>query len=432
MARERFVLAGLARARAEWFRALASWATSGAIPATFLGCVSGEELRAHLASGRRFSAVLLDAGLPGTDRDLLAAVREAGAVPVVVEAPGVHRDWVQLGAPAVLPAELTRDQLLDVLGAHAAVVAVGDPLAFEQDGEGGPVASLAPSVVVCGPGGTGASTVAIALAQGLAGSDAVAGPVLLADLCLRAEQAVLHDARDVTPGVQELVEAHRGRQPSLEEVQAHTFRVVERGYHLLLGLRRARYWSAVRPRAFETAFTSLRAAFATVVCDATADFEDESHGGSADVEERTVMARTALAHAAVVVAVGTPDMKGLHSLVRLLGDLADAGATAAQVLPVVNRAPRSPRSRAQIARALAELAGPSERAGPVFLPRRRVDAALRDGVAIPEPLPAVVTGAYRAALARLGSSEPVPTPLPQRVAPGELGAWSAPAGDGQA
>ena len=425
MSGERFVLAGLARARSAWFRTLASWATSGAIPATFLGCVSAEELRAHLSSGRRLSAVLLDAGLPVTDRDLLAAVREAGAVPLVVEAAGVDRDWGQLGAPAVLPTGFSRGQLLDALGTHAAVVEAGDALPSEGGGDDASASGLAPTAVVCGSGGTGASTVAIALAQGLARSASLSGPVVLADLCLRAEQAALHDARDVVPGIQELVEAHRGRRPRADEVQAHTFRVVERGYHLLLGLRRARYWAAVRPRAFEAALSSLRAAFATVVCDVTADFEDETHGGSADVEERTSMARTALGHASVVLAVGTPDMKGMHSLARLLVDLADAGAADAQVLPIVNRAPRSPRARAQLARALSDLSGPSEHPGPVFLPRRRVDEALRDGVALPDPLPALVAGGYAAVLARVGAEEPAGLRLPERVRPGQLGAWAA-------
>ena len=77
--------------------------------------------------------------------------------------------------------------------------------------------------------------------------------VLLADLNLDADQAALHDARDVVPGVAELVDAHRGGQPSADEIRTLTFRVPSRSYHLLLGLRRHRDWTVLRPRAFEAA-----------------------------------------------------------------------------------------------------------------------------------------------------------------------------------
>ncbi|MDP9419863.1 MAG: hypothetical protein M3P53_06925, partial [Actinomycetota bacterium] len=39
--------------------------------AEFVKCVSAEELRARLASGRPFSAALVDATLPAFDRDLV-------------------------------------------------------------------------------------------------------------------------------------------------------------------------------------------------------------------------------------------------------------------------------------------------------------------------------------------------------------------------
>ncbi|WP_165492004.1 AAA family ATPase [Egibacter rhizosphaerae] len=422
---ERFVLLGLGQPRAEWFRTVAAWATSGALPAEFLKCVSAEELRAHLSSSRIFSAALLDAGLPATDRELIGAVRDAGAVPIVVEAPGVQRDWSALGAVAVLPAQLEREDLLDTLGAHAPRVSTGEALPREPSADDGPPREEpAPVVTVCGPGGTGASTAAIALAQGLASEQDARRPVLLADLCLRAEQAMLHDARDVVPGVQELVEVHRGNRPTPGEVHAQTFRVVERGYHLLLGLRRPRYWSALRPRSFSAAFASLRQAFGTVVCDVTADFEGEADGGSMDVEERNLMSRTALGEASVVLAVGGPDMKGLHGLARLLAELREAGADDERVVPVINRAPRQGRRRAALAGALQELVPSDVRSAPVLLPRRRVDEALRDGVPLPGPLPDHLRGAFRATLERAGAGAREAAG-PEPVVPGSLGAFAA-------
>jgi hypothetical protein len=419
----RFVVLGLARPRSEWFRTLSGWSTSGAVPVEFSKCVSAEEVRAHLSGGRRWSAALLDGGLPAVDRDLLAAVRDAGASPIVVDAAGISRDWPSLGAAGVLPATFTREQFLDVLGATSSMVGAGETLPPDPGDAASAPAVLGPVAAVCGPGGTGASTAAIALAQGLAASGRLGGPVVLADLCLRADQAMLHDARDVTPGVQELVEVHRGRRLGVDEVHAHTYQVVERGYHLLLGLRRSRHWSTIRPRSFEAAFASLRRAFGAVVCDVSDEFEGEDETGSIDVEERNVMARTAATQASVVLPVGTCDLKGLHSLVRLLGDLADIGVSGRRVVPVLNQAPRAPRMRAGIVRTLAELTGGVEHSTPVFLPRRGVDEALRDGVALPASLTSVLDGAFHATL-RLDGQPDASADEPRPVVPGSMGSWS--------
>lgn len=428
MAAERFVLLGLARPRAEWFRGVGQWATSAAIPAEFLKCVSVEELRARLHSSRTFSAVLLDGSMASIDRDTLEVAREAGCVVLVVDDGQGRHDWIRLGAAAVLPTNLTREVLLDALASHAAMVGRGatSPL---DDGSTGTEAPTWRGLVaaVCGPGGTGTSTVAAALAQGL-GHDPRAADVVLADLALHGEQAMLHDVRDVVPGVQELVESHRSGRPSAEEVRALTYVVLERRYHLLLGLRRSRYWATLRPRSFLAAFDSLRCGFGVVVCDITADFESEDDAGSSDVEERNLMARTAVGSADVVFVVGRPGVKGLHGLVRVLADLVAAGVPANRIVPVVNEAPRQPRPRAEITRALAELAAPTLEGGgtvsPVFLPTRKVEEALRDAVALPAPLPSLLAGAFFAVVGRLGSpGAATQGPAPELVAPGSLGLW---------
>ena len=427
MAAERFVVLGLARPRSDWFRQVGRWSTSAAIPAEFLRCVTVEELRHRLGGSRPWSCALLDGGLAGVDRDLVQAVRDAGAVALVVD-DRPRRDWVALGAAAVLPTTLSREVLLDALATHVPLVPVAAPGRTAADGPrteadldalvgGGRVA------VVCGPGGTGASTTAAALAQGL--GQAGAGEVVLADLARHAEQAMLHDVRDVAPGVQELVDAHRGGTPTIDDVRRLTFEVVARRYHLLLGLRRARYWATLRPRAFEAAFASLRRSFATVVCDVTADFEGEADAGSIDVEDRNLMARTAAGRADVVFAVGRPEVKGLHALVRVIADLAAFGVAGSRIVPVVTAAPRLPRARAEVAATLADLAAPvlgsHAMPAPVFLPSRRVEEALRDAVALPAPLPTLLAGAFEATMARLGPCPLDPGPEPVLVAPGSLG-----------
>lgn len=442
--RERFVLLGLAPARQEWFRTVGRWSTAAMLPAEFLRCVSVEELRARLGSGRAFSAVLIDGQLPGLDRDLIEAARSAEAAVLVVDAEGL-RDWHALGASAVLAQPFSRDELVEVLQATATPIgsavldgAMDAPMRAAEEGR---------LLAVCGPGGTGASSVAIALAQGLAteagapraGASAVPpGSVLLADLCRVADQALLHDAQTLVPSIQELVEAHRAAVPPRDELLAQTFEVPARGYRLLLGLRRPRHWVALRPRALEAALDSLQSLAEVIVADVDADVEGEAETGSRDVEDRNLLARATLARAELVLVVTEPSMKGVHALIRTIGELASFGVPIERVLPVVNRAPRSPRRRAELTAAVATLAegsigavAASRLTNPLYLPERGVDQALRDGVALPAPLGRSLTRAVAALGAQLGerlvepSEEVTPVPIP----PGTLGGFTPQEGE---
>jgi len=425
----RYVVLGLALARSPWFRSVAAWSNSASIPVDFVKCASPVEARAHLAGTRRFSALLVDGGIPALDRDLIERAQEAGCAVIVVDDVRVHRDWRGLGAAALINPVFERQDLLDVLAEHARELHRADevpgdevlPLAHPGRGH---------VAMVCGAGGVGTSTVAIALAQGLTAVPAYAGSVLLADLALRADQAMLHDAGDVVPGVQELVDAHRTGRPRTEDLHTFTFAAAGRGYQLLLGLRRARDWPAVRPRAFASAFDSMVRGWRGLVVDGDAELEGEHETGSADVEERNVMTRTAAARADVVLAVGLPGMKGTHSLVRVISDLLDHGVPAERVVPVFNRAPKGARPRSELAAAVGTLLrgrpGAEAVCGPVFVPERRVDDALRDGVRLPTPVAEPVVGAFLAVFARVGLRDAAAVE-PQLVQPGSLGRW---AGDG--
>jgi MinD-like ATPase involved in chromosome partitioning or flagellar assembly len=423
---DHYVVLGVARPRAEWFRDVAQWATTAMIPVDFLKCLSLEEVKVRLAGGRRCSALLLDSALLALDRELIEDARETGCAVLVVDEGGPVRDWPALGVAAVLPAPLARDALVDALAAHARAV---DRVAVSAlDG----IAQLVPEptgavAAVCGPGGTGVTSVASALAHGLVSFGRQR--VLLADLARHAEQAVLHDVRDVVPGVQELVELHRNRRPADDEIRALTFDVVDHGYHLLLGLRQAGQWTTIRPRSWSAAFESLRRCFGVTVCDVTADFEGEDETGSTDVEDRNLLARTAVRSADVVLAVGRPGVKGTHALVRVLVDLVATGVPADRIVPVLNEAPRHPKVRAELASALADLASPAMSGGsmasPVFLPSRRVDAAWRDAAPIPAPLPGLLAGAFEAVRQRVGAVAPTGAAVEHElVRPGSLGHWA--------
>lgn len=434
MPSERYVVVGLAHVRSAWFREVSRWATSAALPIEFLKAMSLEEVRVRLRAGRGYSALLIDDSVPGLDRDVVDLAREAGCAVVLVDN-GRAASWrTELGASSVLPSGFGRTELLQVLDQVATPLArAGEPATSGMVG----ARSASPSgyrgqlVAVTGAGGTGRSTVAMGIAQGVATDPRHAGLVCLGDFALHADQAMLHESTDVVPGVTELVEAHRGGLPSTDAVRALTWRVDARGYHLLLGLRRHRDWTALRPRAFDAALDGLRRCFRVVVADVDSDLEGERLTGSVDVEERNLMARTVTSAADLVVVVGLPGMHGVHGLLRVVRELLDHGVPGDRLLPVVNRSPRSPRTRAELTRAFGRLlvAGVGEQGvpAPIHLSERRhLGDLMRDGARLPDGWIAPVCSPVLALLDRTISApdQPVGDLEPVSVSPGSLGRWT--------
>jgi hypothetical protein len=237
---------------------------------------------------------------------------------------------------------------------------------------------------------------------------------------------MFHDAADLGPGAQELVEAHRLGRPEPDEVWQTTFDVPRRGYRLLLGLRQPEAWSALRPRAIDASIVGLRRAFQVVVADVTGDVEGEAEGGSIDVEERNHLARSAVLHSSVVVVVGAPGMKGVYSLAWLIRSLTRIGVTSSRVIPVINRSPRSPRARAELGRTLAALlassGGAAALAGPVHLPERKLEEVMRDGGPLPAALADPLLHAVQAVAERQADTAPAQAGR-TLVTPGTLGSW---------
>ena len=271
-------------------------------------------------------------------------------------------------------------------------------------------------ITVTGGNGAGTSTVAMALGQGLVESDGGAPTVVVADLALRADLAMYHDARDVVPGLQELVDAHRRSRPTMATARDLTFHHEARGYHVLLGLRRSRDWTALRTQALTDALDTLGRTFRQVICDVEPDLDGEEETGSADVEDRNAVSRVAVAGSDVVVVVLQPSMKGLHDAVGVLRDLTRFGVEPERVLPVVNRAPRRAAERARLAQSLVALAGRNAFGlGPLFLPAvARLESTHRAAAALPAALTRPLAVAVTAALAGLAPApltEPTATPV---------------------
>ena len=426
MTTERFVILGLAHVRSGWFREVGRWASSAMAPIDFLKCVSAEEVRARLATGRAFSALLVDGSLPGVDRDLVDEARDAGCAVIVVDDGVRVRDWADLGASTVVSDGFTRSELVDLLHQHSSPIGQVDRLpssSLDDDETSRWQGSL---IAVTGASGAGSSTLAMALAQGLAVDPRRRNLVALADLCLDADLAMMHDAQDVIPGVQELVEAHRLGTPTLEEIRSLTFDGGPRGYRLLLGLRHHRDWTAIRVRAFEAALASIRRCHRIVVADVDDDLEGESDTGSADVEDRNLMARTVVSQADLVLAVGLPSLTGLHHLVRTCGRLLTAGLDAERLVPVINRSPRNSRARSAVTSTFAELIGTERLAqNPLHVgDKRGVEEALLDGVPLPSGLAETIARPTNALLESVGPRSPITTIEPVPVQPGSLGHWT--------
>jgi hypothetical protein len=171
----------------------------------------------------------------------------------------------------------------------------------------------------------------------------------------------------------------------------------------------------------------LRTAFDVVIADVDADVDGELQTGSAEIEERNVIARAVFARADVTLVVGQPSMKGVYALVRTVTDLLEFGVAPQHVLPVLNQSTGGPGERAALARAVRHLIDGAEggpQVGPVlFLPAVALEAHLRDCEALPEPLSRTLAEATQALLGRHGVRQTAPAPALQRVAPGALGHW---------
>lgn len=423
----RYALLALAHPRAGWFREVARWASSASIPVDYTVTVSPQQAIVHLEGDRPYSALMVDASVSGVDRELISAAGSRGTRTIVVDDGSGRHDWRALGASAVLPSLFDRASLVSLLEAHA--LPVDELTAVPHTLAPRPVDPSAHGllVAVTGPGGTGTSTVARALAQGLA--QRRPGDVLLADLALHADQAVLHGTGDVVPALQELVEAHRAGSPDGDAVRDHTFEGERVGYRLLLGLRRHHDWAALRPNATAAAIASLRRAFPVVVADVEPDVEGEALTGSLDVEERNHLARTATAQAHLVLVTGSPTTQGVHRMLGAIRGLRDHGVRAEAIQPVLTRVPRRPARRASLVAAIHELSTLESTAAPVPPPlfvvhRNDVEQCVRDGEPLPTALAEPLARDVGALLAQLEQSgEPPAQPEPERLRPGSLGGW---------
>ncbi len=397
----RHVLVGLAHPRAPWPTQLAQWSNSGAAPIEFLTCLTGDEVRALLGSGRQVSAVLLDGASNQVGPELVSDVVSRGSTAIGVEAADIATDWRALGISAVLPSRFSSDQLAEMLGEHCVEVD-RPPAPAHTDLVTPTLSGRGRLVAVCGPGGTGASCVAMGVAQGLAAL--TSGRVLLLDGARRADLAMYHDTGDVLPGLPELVERTRVGTPDPAELAELVFDSA-RGYDLMLGQRRLAEWATLRRPWVSDAIESLQRGWPMVVVDHDGDLEARSDTGSADLENRNATSLTLADRADVWLVVAGTGLKGLNDAARAVHEAAEAGVPEDRIQLVCNRTPRSPLTRSAITAAFAELtAGRDGAAGPpTFIDEiPRLEGIHRDAAHLPARLVEPVTRTTRRLLAQSG------------------------------
>ncbi len=444
-ASDRWTVLGLAPPRAAWLQRVTEWSVSGVLRFDFVKCISAQEAakRIALASGApHFMCLLIDTSIAARHQDLIDTARFAAATVVTVGDP--------LQAPpdvANLDPDFGYQELVEVLRANPSRPVGGNHGANPSASRGAsdppprintPTARHASAlhdtaidapaidapalaapgldapghlVAVLGRPGSGVSTTAIALAQGL--SDMLGTEsVLLADLSRYGDQALLHDSPDIVPGIQELVSeqaslatnpaANDPPQDSSPGVRHLTYRINERGYDLLLGLRRRRDWTALQRDPLGSAVDAMRHDYRAVVADLDDDLEGKSETGSPDIEARNLATRHTVIAADAVLVVGTASLTGARSMLQLIDDLQSLGVEPHRIRLLVTRLPQR-NIKKEYSRAIGRLLshGSSIADAARSPEHRHVDDAHRNGTRLPNQLSAAAMSAVADLLSTL-------------------------------
>lgn len=286
-------------------------------------CETGSEL-AVLARAGRVRAAVVDALLAGLDTELLALIRRSGVVVVIDGRDGAARRW-QATATSVVGA-LPADEASLVAAVEEAESAART---WVRPNPPRPPAALI--TVLAAPGGDGTGT-ATSLARSLATTRDGSSTVVLADLTLDAPHRALHGFAPDRPGLPDLVEAGRfGPPPATSPRAGH---LTTQGYRLVPGLLRHHDWVMVGDHAAERALDAVRTGADLVVAHVDRDLEGETDTGSFDIEDRNVLARTAVRAADLVAVAAGSDRSGRLGAIGTLGALARFGVPHERIIVV--------------------------------------------------------------------------------------------------
>jgi len=350
MSGRRYVVLGLASGSPTWMAEATRRLATAGVAGELLVCAGVADLGNRLASGRPFSALLVDHRTVGLDRELIDRASAAGCPVVVVGRTGDRARWQGLGAVDVLDDSLDPDDLAQPLRRHGPPI--GSARSFNDDDHlplpRTPV-DVAPwqgrIVAVTGPGGTGASSVARALTDGLGRDVRFRESVVLVDACLEADQARLHGLTADHRDLQSAVQAHRGGDPDGDGLTSLLVADADWPYRLLPGIRRRRDWPAIGGASLRATLANLARHHLVTVVDVDPFIDlappDQPVGPATPGEP----ARVVMGLADLVIVVGRPGTKGTMAASRVVANLADDGLADERCLTLMLHPTVRPRRR---------------------------------------------------------------------------------------
>jgi MinD-like ATPase involved in chromosome partitioning or flagellar assembly len=321
-----------------------------------------------LALEDMYSTLVVSHRWPGLSAGLVDELHRRGRTVL-----GVY-DPSEPGALDHLRALGVDDEISTDAEMHAFVLAVARlaPSAREHTRDDGPRQDVPPQpvsharlIAVGGPAGSGATEVAVGIADAISAA---------------GRRTVIVDADDVTPSIAprlslpiepNIRSAIDAVEFGLGDMRRTVLSVDDADFLVLAGLPNVSAWSQVRPAEVVAVTDKLVSVVDELIVNV--GHRLESVGGG---RERYGITRSVLAEAGMIVAVCLATPIGIS---RLLAWIADARAMApeAVVTVVVNRAPRDRYRRAELTQ---EIVRSFEPTGLFFLPEdRRVAAAVWEG-----------------------------------------------------
>ena len=262
MAAERYVVLGVAQVRSPWFREVARWATSAMLPDRVRqGDVASRRCASGCGPGAATPPCSSTTRSPGVDRDLVELAREGGCAVLVVDSgPGDRGSGVSSAPRRCSRPRFGRDELLQVLAAGRDPDRPDHrrPRRRTTDAPT-PPGFRGRLVAVTGAGGHRALH---RRRRARAGSGQrspqprprVPGRPRAARRPGDAPRRHRRRARASSSWWRATAPERRRSTTSAASPGTSP----SGGYHLLLGLRRHRDWTAVRPRAFAAGLDGLR------------------------------------------------------------------------------------------------------------------------------------------------------------------------------
>ncbi len=187
------------------------------------------------------------------------------------------------------------------------------------------------AIGVLGVGGSGASTIAMAVAQSFAGEHRVN----LIDLVVEGSQRMYHDIDIVQPGVTEAIAGSRVMNVGDDYFERFKIPILERGYLLMLSISHQNQLEALRRSDLGEAIERLKRTSDITIFDLDPDFASGSIRESATITP-TAPTEEVLREIDAVIIVVNEDYRSLHRGVNLGRRLIDEGFSTSQIAIINN------------------------------------------------------------------------------------------------